>query len=259
MKALIYVSCVMLALASQSIAVPPTGRQVVEESWRRFREDVSIEKEDIEVRITYRKRLTEKALTRWIQYSAEGEDKIAIAFTQPKRERIKALIYRHLEGDDEQWLKLPSQRRSRRVSMGDGKAFAGTDLIYEDLRQLVGERIHDFTYSAPRAVKTATGQMREIVATPNKGTVSAYTKRVLRFDKDFACHYIEYHGANGILKAQTNETITKEANGRWRVDTILVKNHVVDRETRLTVADRALLRETPTGVFERSFLTSERF
>jgi len=76
------------------------------------------------------------------------------------------LTWRHADKDDDQWLKLPSMEKVRCISTADqDKYFAGTNLTYEDTRQLMGERINSFTY---RTI-TQDSQGWQIEALPKPG------------------------------------------------------------------------------------------
>jgi Outer membrane lipoprotein-sorting protein len=101
---------------------------------------VTYEKERMEVNIIYKDgRKEEKVLTRWVHYDPAGEDKVTIVFSKPAREEgLGLFIWRHAKGDDDQWLKLPSMKEVRRISIADqSKYFAGSDITYEDSRQLI--------------------------------------------------------------------------------------------------------------------------
>ncbi len=133
---------------SRGVAAAQDARDMIKKSWDKFRAAKS-EIEEAAIAVKYDDgRVEQKAYTRWIQFDPAGEDKVAIVFSAPANDRgLGLLTWRHKQGEDDQWLKLPSMKQVRRVSTSDqAKYFAGTDITYEDARQLIGERIDDFNY-----------------------------------------------------------------------------------------------------------------
>lgn len=241
-------------------AEPLTGRQVIEITWQRYRQSVLDEWEHAQVEVVYRGKVEQKELTRWIHYGTNREDRIAISFTKPARDRIKALIYRHPGGRDEQWLKLPSLPSPRRVSLSDHTFFAGTDLVYEDLRQLVGEQTTDFEYRLAESQQESGRWVHVVEATPRPGVKSAYRKRLFTIEREqLAILRIQYFGEAGLIKTQTSREVTVDQAGRWRVGAVEIENHHLSRRTNLRFVNRQINPGVPESVFDVSFLTSERY
>jgi len=118
-----------------------SAEKIIARSWQLYRQ-ASTEKESIEVEsIQNQGRRESKSLTRWTKFDPSGEDKVAVVFSKPVMDDgLGLLTWRHPDKEDDQWLKLPSMDKVRRVSVSDyDKYFAGTDFTYEDLRQLSGE------------------------------------------------------------------------------------------------------------------------
>lgn len=231
--------------------------QIVAKSWQLYRQTPD-EQETIEVVVSYFDgRRDTKALTRWIKYGPDGEeDKIAVKFHKPAMdEGLGLLTWRHAQKSADQWLKLPSLERVRRVSPGEqDKYFAGTDLTYEDLRQLTGERIRDFTY---RLIQRE-GEQSVIEILPNNGIKTGYSRRIAWIGNAFVLHKMEYYGKNGkLLKIQTNNDITLSDNGLWRTDCIEVNNLMLNRRTSLRVIDRQLNSNLPAEIFSVRFLETK--
>lgn len=225
--------------------------EVVGESWKLYRQHIS-EKEIVHVSIKSGTTITEKIFTRWIQYDSEGEDKITIIFSEPRADNgLGLLTWRHEEGNDEQWLKLASMDKERRVAIDDGKYFGGTDFIYEDVRMLIGERVKDFEY---RFEMNGSGGW-VIAATPKPGIKTFYGKRRLFVERNYSISKIEYYDAQGkLIKTVFWGEIEISANGSWRPTTIRVDNRHLGRSTTLKVSERKLDLELNFRVFTVEFL-----
>jgi outer membrane lipoprotein-sorting protein len=254
----------MSLLAGLLVAITPCGasaeetaEQVVAESWKLYRQAAD-EKESIDMVVAYKDgRKEEKSLTRWLLYDAKGEDRVTIKFTQPAMDDgLGLLLWRHADKDDDQWLKLPSMERVRRISTAEqDKYFAGTDLTYEDTRQLMGERTKDFTYR----IIQHDNQGWQIEGMPKQGVASGYGKRVMRFSDKYACTAIEYFGKDGKpLKAQQNSAITFSANGQWRPGTIEITNNLLQRSTVMNIRDRKINSGLSADIFSAKYLESAR-
>jgi hypothetical protein len=235
-----------------------TAAQIIAKSWQLYRQ-VSDEKETIEIVIKYNdSRREEKSLIRWIKYdSAKAEDKVTIKFFKPAIEDgLGLLTWRHSGGSDDQWLKLPSLDRVRRVSISDqAKYFAGTDITYEDSRQLIGERTSAFDYRVLRNEEN----LWVIEALPKAGTETGYSRRIFWIDNKFAVHKIEYYSKDGkFLKVQTNSHITYTVGGLWRAALIEINNLMLTRQTSMRIVERRLNISPPPDIFSIKFLESRR-
>ncbi|MFU8857306.1 MAG: outer membrane lipoprotein-sorting protein [Deferrisomatales bacterium] len=248
MKAFSLSVAVFVMAVGISGAEPLAPDAVVARTWELYRQAVD-EEEHIEIEIVHGGGRTEKkALLRWTRYDPSGEDRVSIRFLQPALDAgLGLLVWRHPEGTDDQWLKLPSVERVRRVAAGDqGKYFAGTDLTYEDTRQLTGERTGDFRYQLLREE----GSARVIEATPREGVSSSYGRRRLWVDERFAVTRIEYDGKDGrLVKMQTHDEVEVTASGLWRPQRVEVRNLLFDRMTVLRVTARKLNSGIAPDVF----------
>lgn len=254
----------LILLAGLLVAITPfhataedTAEQVVAKSWKLYRQ-ARDEKEIVDLVVAYKDgRNEEKSLIRWLRYDDKGEDKITIKFSKPAMDDgLGLLTWRHADKDDDQWLKLPSMEKVRRISTADqDKYFAGTDLTYEDTRQLMGERTRDFTY---RIIKHD-NQGWQIEAIPKQGISSGYVKRVMRFSDKYTCSTIEYYGKDGkVLKTQQNSSITSSGNGQWRPGKIEIANNLPQRSTVMTIRDRKINPGLSADIFSVKYLESTR-
>ncbi|MEA2113414.1 MAG: outer membrane lipoprotein-sorting protein [Patescibacteria group bacterium] len=241
----------VLATANFSYA-ETTAEEIIAKTWRLYRQ-VDNEKETVSVIVRGGGRIKEKVLTRWTKFNPNGEDKIIIKFSKPAIDKgLGLLIWRNPLGD-KQWLKLPSMRRARKISVNNqAKYFAGTDVTYEDSRQLIGERTDDFNY---REWGNEKDEYRIIEAVPKKGVSSGYSKRVFWIERQtFAVTRIEYYNRKGLLKIQHNQEIEIAGNGKWRVNRVAIENMAVGRFTTIKITERQVNTDLPPTIFTKRFL-----
>lgn len=194
----------------------------------------------------------QKSFTRWIQFSPDHEDKVTIKFDEPAMDNgLALLIFRHENREDEQWLKLPSWNRIRKVAVNDqSKYFGGTDVTYEDARQFIGERTQDFTYN----IVTASDNGWQIEALPKAATNSGYSRRLFTIDSHFVCTAIEYYGADGsLIKKQENSEIEVKPSGLWRADKVVIVNNNLKRTTTFLITARKF-NEVNERTFTKNFI-----
>ncbi|NJM44180.1 MAG: outer membrane lipoprotein-sorting protein [Brachymonas sp.] len=195
-----------------------------------------------------------KTLTRWSRYSAQG-DRVTIKFNEPAADRGMGLLIAREPGStaaSQMWLRMPSWPQARRIA-GDREAryFGGTDLTFEDNRQLMGEAVADFNY---RTIK-ADAQGWLIEATPKQAGSSGYAKRLIQLSAQRAVVQIQYFDLDGSpLKTQRHEGLLVETTGRWRAGVVLVDNHKEGSRTRLEISKRDLSQAVPERVFNPNFL-----
>jgi hypothetical protein len=254
MKKLFCLLLLSLLSTAAAYAEDISALQIVTKSWRLYRLPAT-EKETVEIDITRQGGMKEsKALTHWIKYDADkGEDKITIVFHKPAMDDGLALLtWRHAEKSDDQWLKLPSMGKVRRVSVADQeKYFAGTDLTYEDLRQLDGERTRDFNYR----ILSKEGDHSVIEASPKAGLESAYGKRIFWINGAFANIRTEFYSRDGrLIKVQTNSRISVQKNGMWRADQVEMQNLMLNRNTAMKITQRTINPAIPADLFSVKFL-----
>ncbi len=255
----ILASAALIAFSSSTScpAEDLSAEGIISKSWELFRQ-ANYEKESIGIVIVYSDgRKEEKKLLRWTKLDPAREDCITIKFLEPPLDRgLGLLTLRHAGKDDEQYLKLPSLKKVRKIAPGEqGKYFAGTDMTNEDIRQLIGERMRDFTYS----FSGKDGNASVIEAVPGAGVETGYGRRLLWVDEKLVITKVEYYGKKGeLIKVQTNSGITFSDRGLWRANHIEMDNLLLKRKTRIDVMEREIDKEPPGGVFSKDFLESER-
>jgi hypothetical protein len=250
---------VSLAASGVGLADELSSEKLISKSWDLYRQTKQ-EKESVKMVISYSDgRREEKKLIRWTRFDPANEDCITIKFLEPPLDRgLGLLTLRHGRGggNDEQYLKLPSLKKVRKIAAGEqAKYFAGTDLTNEDVRQLIGERFQNFTYTL--AQKEGTTSM--IAASPRDGVETGYGRRLLWVDDRFVITKVEYFDKKGeLIKVQTNSSITLSENGLWRANHVEMDNLLLKRKTQIDVEEREIDKELSSGIFSKDFLESER-
>ena len=219
---------------------PPDPAQLIARSWSLYRSGVQTELEQIRVRVERPQRQPElKSLVRWTRFSSEG-DKVRVQFTEPALDKgLGLLVVRQAQAagnGTQMWLRMPSWTQARRLS-GDRESryFGGTDLTFEDNRQLLGEAVADFDYQLLAADPTGW----RIEARPKPGVLSAYGKRIIQLTPALAVERIDYHDTQGrLLKVQRHPQLQLEGSGRWRPLLVVIDNLQEDRRTVIEITQR---------------------
>ncbi len=173
-------------------------------------------------------------------------DKSLIMFEAPADVKGTAVLsHANAEGEDEQWLFLPSAHRTKRISAANRTgAFAGSEFSFEDLTGN-DARKHGWKYLGEQ------GNTVNVEATP-KDAASAYSKRVLHVDgKEMRISSIDFFDRRGEkLKTLTYDDYRQLNEKFYRSHTWAMKNSQTGKattirfttmklDTGLTVADFA--------------------
>src|ERR1700687_5422193 len=191
---------------------------LISETWTRYR-SVKTEREESEILIvsapqaaSYTRAETEalvretpsgvihKRAVRHVLYAPDHHDKIHLLFSLPPDDAgLGLLVWRQTDNaQDDMWLFMPGYRAVRRVPVSSKQRLAGTDLLYEDVRELAGERTDRFTYKTV-TTESVDGRAAEVIsAMPKADTVSAYSSRKIWVDKEWLFPLkVEFYDAGG--------------------------------------------------------------
>ncbi len=216
-----------------------TAAQHMALAWAHYRQGVSTEQEHMQVRVTRPGQAPEvKTLTRWCRLSPEG-DKVLVRFSAPAADKgLGLLIVRAPQRDTQMWMRQPSWTQARRIAADrEGRPFGGTDLSFEDNRQLLGEAVADFQYR----ILAQEGSGWLIEALPREGVTSAYGMRHIRLTPQHAVAEIRYFDRQmRPLKTQRHDGLDVAPGGRWRARSITIDHHQDPSQTVLEVVQRQL-------------------
>lgn len=230
---------------------------LVADSWSRYRKGVTTEQELVRLQITRAGQPVEtKRLSRWTQFAEQGE-RVSIRFAEPAADRGQGLLILQERGAAtptaaQMWLRMPSWPQARRIT-GDreGRYFGGTDLSFEDNRQLLGEHTPAFRY---RVLQAEAGSW-QIEALPRDPASSSYGRRVLTLSRpSLAITEIQYFDRQGaLIKTQRHEALQLDGT-RWRAQVVSVDNVQERSRTVLTIEQRRLNEPLPERSFTPQFL-----
>lgn len=232
-------------LAWPSLAQASDASAAVQGLWARYRAGSETEQEHLSLRIEREGATPErKRLQRSIRFRPDGGFLVLVRFSEPALDQgLSLLIDRSAAHGTQMWLRMPSWPQARRIAAErEARSFGGTDLNFEDNRQLLGEATADWSYR----------QLSEgrIEALPK--AASAYGRRLLSLSAEGALAQIEYFDPQGrLLKTQTHEGLTTDAHGRWRARVLRVQQHQEARRSVFEVEQREFGAKLPEAWFHQ--------
>lgn len=159
---------------------------------------------------------------------AEG-DRSLIVFDAPADVKGTAVLsHASPEGEDEQWLFLPSARRTKRISAANRTgAFAGSEFSFEDLTGN-DSRKYGWRYLAEE------GSTVTLEASP-QDAASAYSKRLLHIDAtEMRISSIDFFDRRGEKLKTLSYSDYKQLNEKfWRSHTWSMKNLQTGKATTI--------------------------
>jgi outer membrane lipoprotein-sorting protein len=269
----------LLALAvvswCASAHAAPDALALVNETWSRYR-SVKTEREESEILIvsspqaSYSRAETEalvregrngvihKRAVRHVLYATDGHDKIHLLFSLPADEAgLGVLVWRRSGGaPDDMWLFMPGYRAVRRIPVSSKQRLAGTNLLYEDVRELAGERTDRYRYETI-ATESVEGRTATVVqATAKGGTVTAYGSRKMWIDEEWRFPLqVEFYDTSGELwKVLRNSETHEVESGVRRADLAEMRDLQLNECTLLLITKRDVGREIPDRVFTEDYL-----
>lgn len=269
--------CLVLAsVVASPLWADEAATELVRKSWERFRAPRS-ERESIEILVlpgtadelprsaadaarmlaALPQGATHKRAERYVLFADDDRDKIHIRFSHPAEDAgLSFLVWAQPDSAaDDMWLYMPGYRNVRRVAFNSGQRLAGTDLIYEDVRQMAGEIVERFEYEHG-AEETLDGtSCTVVVATPLTSTRSAYGKRKIWFDRDSLFPLrIDYFDTSGTLWKQLRNYNVHDVGGARRPEITAMRDFRAQRTTLLWAAKRQVGISIPNAVFSQDSL-----
>jgi hypothetical protein len=204
--------------------------------------------------------VTHKRAVRYVLYADDREDRIRVSFQVPKDDAGTGfLVWRHREGQDDQWLYMPALKKVRRVPVSSTATFMGTNFLYEDVRELAGEHVGRYVYEYGGVAEIDGRTCDVVVAKPNPETSSAYARRTLWIDRErlFGLQ-VEYYDPQGTLwKRLRSSNVHEVAPSVFRADLNEMRDLQLNEATLLFSADRRVGGSIPTGLFNRDSLETQ--
>jgi hypothetical protein len=202
----------------------------------------------------------ERQVESWTSQDDSSGDKLRVKFHAPAEVKGTGLLSLEAKtGDDEQWLYLPSFKKTRRVGQSElGDRFVGTDFFYEDMKR---RQVSDYTYVLLREEKVDGQDCYVIESKPSAPKVvkeSPYGKTEvwLRKDNLFAIRIRFFDRNQEPLKQLDATKISAVTKTAWRADATLMVDIKRKHRTLMTVTKRES-KATAEDVFSRRLLESE--
>lgn len=248
-------SFILLVLFALPIFAEETGLDIMKKNKERHR--LPYETEAVTMTLKDQTgREKQRTISIYSMEDANGLHKAMIQFLKPEDVRnVGLLTWEQKDQDDDQWLYLPEQKRSKRIVAGGKKnAFMGTDLAYEDLR---AENLDAHTYNLTGS-QTLDGHdcyvIEALPATDKEQQESGYDKRVLFVRKDILVPVkTEFYSHGRLLKTGTSKALVQIRGDIWRVQELLMAD--AQRGTSTTMhTDSRTLDPIDTSFFTTRFL-----
>lgn len=180
-------------------------------------------------------------VTRSFRRDVDGERRSVLFFESPANLKGTALLTwddPDPARDDLQWLYLPGLRKSRRVAMSErGRAFLGTDLSFEDMKNETRVSTTDYRWTTvgEESVDGARCLVVEgVPVDPATARELGYGRVRLRVDAE---HWVprlaEYQDVRGEPLKTVRLGDVRAVEGIWTPHRVEVENHQTGHRTRL--------------------------
>ncbi len=171
-------------------------------------------------------KIVRKLITKIKEVKNDGDKSLSI-FVLPKDvEGTKMLTWTHKEGDDDQWLFMPSLNRVKRIHSNNKTAsFMGSEFSYEDLGS---QEVEKFKYKFISEDK----KYWTIERTP-KAKRSGYSKQVLKISKKFLNSVkVDYYNRRKELLKSSQISEFKKYKVKGKEFYRAQKIHMVNKQTK---------------------------
>ncbi|MCB0419941.1 MAG: outer membrane lipoprotein-sorting protein [Bdellovibrionales bacterium] len=181
-------------------------------------------------------------------------DKSLVTFLWPADVKgTKMLTWSHKEGSDDQWLYMPSHKRTRRISSrSQTGSFMASEFSYEDLGS---QEIEKYKYKYIRDAKL-NGRDTWVVEAYPKDKKSGYSKQVIWTDKDHKNPLkVEYYNRRSELLKTAEFQNYQKIKKWWRPEKIEMKNHQTKKASILMWKNRKLGKKFKDSEFHQKSLS----
>ncbi len=165
--------------------------------------------------------------------NADDGDRSLLSFDSPADVKGTALLsHARTDGEDEQWLYLPSTKRVKRIALGNrGGAFLGSEFSYEDL---TGADTRKYSWSVTSTATCGAATCVTLEGSPKEAS-SSYSKRVVTVELDsLRVRKVDFFDKSGApLKSLEYDAYTMVSGKYARATVWTMKNHKTNRKTVL--------------------------
>ena len=232
-----------MGLATAGAASAQTGLEIMRKQNQLHRG----KDEQTAVRMTLYSKSGDRKERRIAHYVLNGRDdlsKTLLRFISPRDvENTGLLTWERKDGDDDQWLYLPSLGKVKRIaSSGKKSRFMGSDFAYEDLRP-ENLSLHAYTVAGSERLGGDDCWVIEAVpATDRQAADSGYGKRRLWVRKDILLTLKqEYFDKKGrVEKIGTGRHFVNVRGPMWRPDELEMRDVQAGTRTVMVTEKRSL-------------------
>jgi hypothetical protein len=229
--------CAVALLATGLAAWPAVADEAVDAMAERRRLAAGWGSSQTEIKMTIVEAGGAATVRELRQYAVEvpndGNRTINI-FVKPRDvDGLAVLTHSHRQGNDDQWLYLPSNQRVKRIaSTNRSGSFAGSEFAYEDISSFEVEK---YTHSGLQKTQLDGKPVLTVTSVPAYEN-SGYAKLVSHLDPaTYQPQKVEFYNTRGeVLKSLTLSGYKSyAATGGWRPHKLDMLNHLTGRRTVL--------------------------
>lgn len=200
---------------------------------------------------------TSRTMKVWFKSDDKDQIKLLIKFEEPANIRGTGFLTISENGKTpEQWLYLPSLKKSRRiVGGGSNESFLGSDFSVSDVSatsdandsqsKLVGEKPCDGTTCYVVEVSPKAGKEKD----------QPYSKKVFYIQKDgFMTRKAEFYNTSKELEKVMTVSGIKKEGSQWLADSIEMKNVISNHRTIIEYSKRDTSKAPADHIFSKSNL-----
>jgi hypothetical protein len=234
-------------LAAALAAPPPAHAQSGLEIMRqqRERQRVKDEEEHQTLKLVSKSGASkERRLVRYVLTGSGDLDKILVRFQAPRDvENTALLTWEGKEGNDDQWLYLPSVKKPKRIAAsGKKNRFMGSDFAYEDLRP-ESLSVHAYTVAGSEALDGSDCWIVDATpATGRQAADSGYSRRRIWIRKDNLVTVKRefYDKQRRLEKIERHRRLVNVAGSVWRTNEVEMQDVQNGTKTLVTIDNRVV-------------------
>ncbi|GFE51888.1 membrane protein [Roseobacter cerasinus] len=221
---------------------------------REMRRGLTNSMADVTMTITARGRSTERKMRQYVLETSNSGNRVINVFSSPADVRgVSVLTHSALDGNDQQWLLLPSVGRVKRISSSNRSgAFVGSDFAYEDLSSFELEK---FKFSAAANASVGGKTLIQVDYAPTySGTGYAALRSYLdpSHYQPVQNHYFNRRGEH-VKTLQLSRYKSYGGGAIWRPHLLVMTDHAKGSTTQISFSTF-----TATGTAESNF-SANRF
>lgn len=200
---------------------------------------------------------TTRTMKVWFKSDDKDQIKLLIKFEEPANIRGTGFLTIAENGKSpEQWLYLPSLKKSRRiVGGGSNESFLGSDFSVSDVSATADANDSQSKLVGEKPCDNTTCYVVEVSPKAGKEKDQPYSKKVFYVQKDgFMTRKAEfYNTAKELEKVMTVSGIKKDG-AQWVADSIEMKNVVANHRTIIEYTKRDITKVPADHIFSKSNL-----